>query len=57
MDKFLYHYNSDATFQAQKEGLADEAIAFCKESGIIRTHGQDYQSIDWGELTEENEGG
>ena len=57
MDKFLYHYNSDATFQDQKESLANEAIAFCKESGIIRTHGQDYQSIDWGELTEENEGG
>ena len=57
MDKFLYHYNSDATFQDQKESLANEAIAFCKESGIIRTHGQDYQSIDWGELTEESEGG
>lgn len=50
MDKFLYHYNSDSTFQEQKESLADGAIAFCKESGIIRTHGQDYESVEWLEL-------
>lgn len=50
MDKFLYHYNSDSTFQEQKESLADGAIAFCKESGMIRTHGQDYESVEWLEL-------
>lgn len=50
MDKFLYHYNSDSTFQEQKESLANGAIAFCKESGMIRTHGQDYESVEWLEL-------
>lgn len=52
MDKFLYHFSTSENFQSQKESLTNDAIAFSKEDGVIRTHGQDYEAINWLELQE-----
>lgn len=54
-NKFV-HFNTKADFDSRKGDCRNDAIVFCKEAGIIRTHEKDYQCdniyvIDAGTLT------
>lgn len=44
------HFNTEDTFQNQKSEIKDASIAFIKDSGKIYTHGEEYESVNWGEI-------
>lgn len=48
------HFNTEDTFQNQKSEIKDASIAFIKDSGKIYTHGEEYESVNWGELKYSN---
>lgn len=44
------HINEKETFESLKEVIKDESIVFCKESGEIVTHEEDYGKPKWREI-------
>lgn len=48
------HFNTEDTFQNQKTEIKDASIAFIKDSGKIYTHGEEYESVNWGEIKYSN---
>ena len=47
------HFNTEDTFQNQKSEIKDASIAFIKDSGKIYTHGEEYESVNWGYISSE----
>ena len=50
MENTFLHFNNEDTFQNQKSEIKNASISFVKDSGKLYTHGEEYDSVSWGEI-------
>lgn len=54
MENTFLHFNNEDTFQNQKSEIKNASVSFVKDSGKLYTHGEEYDSVNWGEIKLEN---
>lgn len=54
MENTFLHFNNEDTFQNQKSEIKNASVSFVKDSGKLYTHGEEYNSVNWGEIKLEN---
>lgn len=54
MENTFLHFNNEDTFQNQKSEIKNASVSFIKDSGKLYTHGEEYDSVNWGEIKLEN---
>lgn len=50
MENTFLHFNNEDTFQNQKSEIKNASVSFIKDSGKLYTHGEEYDSVNWGEI-------
>lgn len=50
----LLHFETEETFQSERNNIKEQSITFVQESKKIYTHGKEYCMVNWGTLEEQN---
>lgn len=50
----LLHFETEETFQSERNNIKEQSITFVQDSKKIYTHGKEYSMVNWGTLEEQN---
>lgn len=46
----LLHFETEETFQSERNNIKEQSITFVQDSKKIYTHGKEYSMVNWGEI-------
>lgn len=50
----LLHFETEETFQSERNDIKEQSITFVQDSKKIYTHGKEYCMVNWGTIEEDN---